>query len=264
MTKRIKEDYFKGSGFDQFYLLGAFYGGAIPFGKRGIIFRSSNQDLVEIVKRELESEHAIASDNREGKSSHWLRVGSTGSLREYLDDHKVLVPKKERSFPKGISKKVARNLVRGFSDTKGRIQVNDNGSNHLVFCFNPEFLLGLHQVLVRYAQVGEDNEVGSRGLVYSHADAIKAHDFMYQRFSSVYDSGLYLSEKKELFNLDHTVVEELKGIEEKMALVPELLRQGKRGAEIADELSYSSRNTLYKNFSAVFVEDKTSPQPSAP
>ncbi|MBT7497107.1 hypothetical protein HN662_02165, partial [Candidatus Woesearchaeota archaeon] len=100
MTKRIKEDYFKGSGFDQFYLLGAFYGGAIPFGKRGIIFRSSNQDLVEIVKRELESEHAIASDNREGKSSHWLRVGSTGSLREYLDDHKVLVPKKERSFPK--------------------------------------------------------------------------------------------------------------------------------------------------------------------
>lgn len=212
--KHINEHFFDEESEVTNYILGAFYasgyigkkkqrrGGVIKIYEH-IIFRSSHSDLVEIVRRELESEHVITPDSRKNKRSFWIEVRDVTYLCDKLREMGLGVPKEERTFPRDIDKKYMSHFVRGFLDAQGIVYNAHHGKyTNIVVGFNREFLLGLHYTLKTYAGIERDEPPEDR-IRYAHKDSLKIYDFIYSDWDFIKQHGLYLPSKKELYTLNY-------------------------------------------------------------
>lgn len=249
MTKQINQHFFDEESKRRDYVYGASFGCYHPQAQKRMLFRSRYKDLVEIIKREMESEHKIISHPKRG--SYWIEVSSAPYLYSKLEELGLNVPKSEREFPKKIE--YMSHFVRGFLDAKSSIHTIEDKYTNIYIGLSKSFLLDLHKILVKYAKVEGKGPKGNQ-VVYCHNDSVKIHDFIYQDWDFIKESGLYLPSKKELFNLDYVAagigVIRTNEAKERVDKAKELLKT-KKVKEVAKELGYAHQTGLNKIFKQI-------------
>ncbi len=202
--KHINEHYFDEESRAMYYVVGASYSRDVLLEpSQGFRFISTHKDLVEIVRRELESEHKIILDPR-GKPSYRLEVDDVPHMYSRLEELGLAVPKNQRGFPENIPEEYIRHFTRGFTDAQGRVFTHLGGKLTVIsISFNLLFLKGLHKALQEYAGVERGNP-SRNNIVYSHKDSLRIHNFIYGEWEFIEEHGLYLPSKKEIFTLDYS------------------------------------------------------------
>lgn len=252
MTKYIDEHFFDKESKRMYYVLGAFYACYVPQPK-GILFRNRNKDLVEIIKRELKSEHAIIADNRK-KDSYWIKVNRASIIYPRLGELGLNKPKEEREFLR-VNEKYMSHFVRGFLDAKAGIWIRNDRYINIHIVFNKSFLSGLNKILVKYTKIRE-SEPKEDYTKYNHNDSIKIRDFIYQDWNFIKQSGLYLPSKKELLETDYVVAfvsnnPKIIEAKNKIEKAKKLLSNGKKVGEVSKILGYSQSSVLGKSFKKI-------------
>lgn len=253
MTKYIDEHFFDKESKRMYYVLGAFYACYVPQPKGGILFRNRNKDLVEIIKRELKSEHAIIADNRK-KDSYWIEVNRASIIYPRLGELGLNKPKEEREFLR-VNEKYMSHFVRGFLDAKAGIWIRNDRYVNIHIVFNKSFLSGLNKILVKYTKIRE-SEPKEDYTKYNHNDSIKIRDFIYQDWNFIKQSGLYLPSKKELLETDYVVAfvsnnPKIIEAKNKIEKAKKLLSNGKKVGEVSKILGYSQSSVLGKSFKKI-------------
>jgi len=187
----------------EYYTLGLLFSCYTPTtNPGGIIFRSDREGLVEFIKDELESEHAIGSE-REGGASHQIEIRNN-HLRSALEKKGLVKDKSKRRFPK-IEEVYLDHFIRGFFDSQANVGIIKSKRNQTRIWFNsPSFLSGLHSKLREHAKV-KLGKLSGNFLRYGHADSIRIHDFIYRDWDFMKYEGSYLKSREEKFNTLHGV-----------------------------------------------------------
>lgn len=248
MAKKINEHFFDKESKATYYVLGAFYANYTSKGVCGIKFSSAHKDLVEIIKEQLESEHAIISDPRK-TSSHRFEVYNVPYLHPKLEKLGLDAPKSERKFPKYIGKEYISHFVRGFFDAKAYVYITGKLTRTRME-FNREFLVGLNKTLINKAGV-KRKEPTKDIIWYGHENSLKIYDFIYRDWDFIEESGLYLKSKKELFRTDYNIYDHIHlnkvKAQEKVEKIKELLLKGEKPPEFFKKF-YSHTGSLHRNF----------------
>lgn len=263
MTQYLDQLYFDRKSKRMHYVLGAAYGCASYDSWLGIAFRSNKRNLVEIIKDEIKSRHSIIEDKRPNHCSYWIETDNADYMRYRLHELGVAEGKHQRKFPKNIKEEYLSHFVRGFFDAKANVS-SKGGRTYTTFHFNNRFLLGLHEILVKYAGVGQEKPKGNM-VAYGHSDSLKIHDFIYSDWRYVRRNGLYLPSKKEQFNFDYEPREhQLRARSfKRIEIAKKLLDEGLLShQEIADEvgLTLSAFYRAFKHAAGMttgeFLEEK--------
>lgn len=238
---RIDQHFFDYKSKAMMYVLGTFYVCYRSLSNIRFEFRSTHKNLVEIVKDQLKSKHALISDPR-GKSSHWLDISNVPYLNSELEEMGLNVPKSERRFPEDIPDEFMDHFIRGFIDGKANVAIIQRKYTKVGIDFNHQFLIGFHNVLVKYAGVERSKPSGD-SIYYSHKDSLRIHDLIYQDWGYIKKHGLYLPSNKEVFRTDFqadlSTRQDVVRSREKVGQAKVLLLQGKHPLETAQELGYS-------------------------
>ena len=210
--KTIDYHFFDESNFNNpvmWYVLGAFFVGAKSVKDNVLFFRAREKDLMDIVQKELGSNHAaITADAWQG--SYQIEVYSANYLNERLAEFGLDVPKQERVFPDYVPHRHLHHFVRGYFDARVKAVVKRKNHSKNLYSYTSKifirggaaFLHGLHDILVQTAGVDKNGEK-AEGLMYQHKEALNIHDFLYQDFEFIEESGLYLPHKKARFRTDN-------------------------------------------------------------
>lgn len=247
--KGINEHFFDNESREMHYVLGAFYAKYMPLEKNGITFRSAHRNLVEIVKEQMKSNHAITYDTR-GKSSYWFSIRGVPYLRSRLEEMGLSAKKEDRDFPEGIEKEHSSHFARGFIEAQALIGTYDEKKTEMNILFNRRFLLGLHKMLAEYVEIERDRPKNYM-IRYSHRDCLKIHDFIYRDWDFIKERGLYLPQKKDLFMTDfdgdfiHRHQIEASG---RIKEAERLLLEGKNAHEIFKEMGYGHYSSFARQF----------------
>lgn len=243
--KYVNEGFFDEESETMHYVLGVSFGLATISDKR-LIFRSKNKELIEIIKRELESQHKIV--NIESRNSHQLEIYGKGSayLITSLKARGLAEDKSERIFPKNIAESYLSHFDRGFFDSRGVI-INTNKKINIGFYFNNAFLTDLNNGLRENAGVKKTNPENNK-IVYPFNDSLRMYNFIYRDWDFIESKGLYLKRKKERFN-----IEKEEDVFDTDRIKIELL-DGKTVEELTKELGYSSTQSFYSAFKRVYGE----------
>lgn len=245
MTKSIDEGVFDQETEEKWYLLGITYAKVRLKAPKHVVFGANNKDLLEIVKRLLQSEHNIYGDNRARHNSFYLTFSSE-LVYDYLENRGI-GPKKRRKFPE-LDDEFASHFIRGFYDSESGIRQDMS----LNFGFPRRFLLGLQRYLHENAETTK-KQVKNNHLGYADEDIERIYDFIYQDWEYVKRKGLYLPEKKSELEecigqvnsrplTPHEIV--LRKVEQAKVL---LLKH--RDIDMVSRLiGYSHSSTLYNNF----------------
>jgi hypothetical protein len=252
--KEVDESFFRRESRAMYYMLGMFYGGCVPNGKDGVGFRSKHERLVEIVKAQLGSDHAIIP-NTYGKNSYYLCFGAVEHLREALLGMGVKDDKKQRTCPTIDDAVYASHFARGFIEDKShlwRLENPEGPSTRLGISFHGKFLPGLNLLLRKHAGVERDFGGVGNYIMYSYEDTQRIHDFIYGDWRYIKDSGLFLPSLKESFVLGYDpnkVVEQRKGESDmRTELAKCMLADNISPQEISEALGYASRGSFYCSF----------------
>ncbi|MEM1535206.1 MAG: hypothetical protein QW199_00500 [Candidatus Pacearchaeota archaeon] len=198
--KKINVHYFDSKSERMYYVLGAFYGCCTISESKRLTFRSRHYELVEIVKKELESEYEIVADSR-GKSSYFFSLDYNehcSPLYHKLNELGLKPKKSERKFPK-IEESYLSHFVRGFFDARANPHFYKN-KFCITLTFNHKFLSSLKNI---FEQEGVSFKLHKDyftlqkygGAIYDNVSKIRA--FLYEGNS---ENLLYLKEKKELYD----------------------------------------------------------------
>lgn len=255
IIRKIDEHFFDRESKRMYYVLGLFYGGYIPQPKNGILYRSKNKGLVEIVKRELKSEHSIVSDRR--RPSHWIEADSLPHLRSKIKKWDLDVAKSKRKLPKEIDEEYRSHFVRGLIDSRALIKVRDKGELNIIVSFksNISFLRDLCKKLKKYAGV-RGGYITKGLLIYGNYDSIKIRDFIYKDWNFIKKNELYLKEKRKILERGCVYRESDRTIKakEKIEKAKKLLGGGLLVQEVAEKLGYASSNSFYICFKNITRE----------
>lgn len=260
MTKKINQHYFDKESKAVYYVLGAWYGcgtrkkiknckdDGTVFEYNGIRFGSKTRKLVEIVQRELQSQHKITPDPNKIHSYRFEVIG-VPTLCGILEELGALKSKRERDFPK-IEEQYISHFVRGFFDARASIY-RRNKKTRIEIMFNPSFISGLKKVLEKYAHVkGGGLKKGHVG--YSQSNAVKIHDFLYKDWAYIQRHNIYLPFKKRCFNLKYVFTPPSSYLreqgEEKIRKAKVLLAKDLPVGVVASMLYYSSSMGLSHYF----------------
>lgn len=255
MVRYANGHYFDEESKRMFYMLGAFYSCYIPKNDTptGVIIRCRNEELLDLIKRELESDHTVVHDSR-GKNSHWIQIRDK-HLRYTLEEKGLVPNKKERKFPENMGEEYIDHFIRGFFDGQAHItRYKGDGRNVITLLFNKPFLIGLNNNLKEYA--GVDHERSSaKDLTYGHRDAMKIYKFIYRDWDFIEENKLYTNLQKDKFNIlhkptHHSNIKHIKAVE-KMEKAVELAMQGKKVYEISKILNYSHPPGLCQIFKKI-------------
>lgn len=197
----VNVDFFKRWSPEMAYVLGYFAADGCmcinPRGSKYVSFSSTDYEILEKVKRILESRHKISikkSNNKNWKPSFVLQIGS----REMYNDLIQLgfMPNKEfRLKLPQMPKKYIRHFIRGYFDGDGSVTYgyfrrrdrNNKKTPYLLTCFayaNIGFLKGLSKVLMKNVGMRKGYiDKGDNHLSYSKLDSIKLFRYMYKGVS---------------------------------------------------------------------------------
>ena len=265
MVKLVDEYFFDHSSKKMYYILGAAYASYAPplHYKDMVLFRDSNKELIEIIRRELTSDHEIILDNR-GKRSYFFGFTSQ-YIRSRLEELGLVQDKAERLFPKDIKDEYLKHFVRGFFDVQGHIYISYDRLNTIRFNFYKNFLEGLSKSLSNHAHIKEADLYKTFGrqysIIYGHNASLKIHDFIYDDFAYIKENGLFLHSKKDLFKLDYLAKQgirkgdhhkkTLEKIEEAKKLILEFDKTRDRFKEVATKIGYNSYRGFLQTFKSV-------------
>jgi len=257
--KPFNESFFDKESEKVRYIVGASYSCYAHFkgyrGRSQVIFRSRHKKLVELIRDEIFPSHSVISDNRKGKSSHWISAASPQKIYSKLEELGLNVLKKERKFPEDTPKNNLHNVVRGFFDAEAEMNV---GKNYMRIGFHNRFLSGLNKALVKYAGV-EGGALKDNELVYKKNDATKIYNFIYQNFKFAEKPGLYLREKKEAFykfitkkpKISYKNLKKHREKIEKIEKAKKLLEEGLSAKETAEKVGYAHATRFSSTFKEV-------------
>lgn len=257
--KYVNQRYFTRESKAMRYTLGAFFRCCLHSSRseQGIIFRSNKEELVKIIKRELESGHAIISYPNRGVSSHWIEMQYVPDLKSSLEYHGVVADKEERRFPTDMKRSFMRHFIRGFSEGKSGIRRLSNGSNKFRIKFNHYFLVGLNSALQEHAGVKKITVPGDK-LVYGHRDSIKIYNYIYGDWKFIEKRGLFVPSQRDKFNLDPRVEKKLNNLSNKrIERAKELLLKRKRSLkrksfeDISKEVGFVHSPAFYRAFKRI-------------
>ncbi len=198
LPKSVNAEYFNEDSKNVFYVLGISYACYSPNSENGVVFRSRHRRLIEIVKDELSSGHAIVDDPR-NKNSHWIEIHNNSHLRESLEQRGLVKDKSKRRFP-NISERFIDHFIRGCIDANAIIRINPRNPQIELTCINKQFISGLNSALRRYAGIERQKDKLRRRTVYDQADSKRIKDFMYRDRNFIEESGLYLSANQDALN----------------------------------------------------------------
>ncbi|MFC1752574.1 helix-turn-helix domain-containing protein [Thermoproteota archaeon] len=267
MVKPVNHRYFDRESKVRDYMLGVSYTCSTIQGNR-VAFRSQHEDLVELVKRELRSEHSITPDPRQ-KSSYVLEFSSPYMI-EKLHELGAGVPKQQRRYPEVAND---NHFIRGITDGQANISGGVDSYLHITICYNKEFLNGMYKVLKQAGVQRDHPKVRKNVLFLSQDDAMILHDFIYQNWDYVRDRKIYLPSKKQAMENhykkkepDHTNPQVAQRIER----AKELLKQGYTGTEVSNLLGYSFSTGFFRAFQKAtgmtpgeFIEQEVTSQTQA-
>ncbi|MEM2932956.1 MAG: hypothetical protein QW622_01970 [Candidatus Pacearchaeota archaeon] len=244
MTKKINVDYFDKPSANMYYVLGAFYGSAVC-NNRELTFRSNYEDLVKIVKKELEIEHKIIPDTR-GKNSYFLTIRSKKHilpLYSKLNEKGFAIEKQKRKFPK-INEEYLNHFIRGFFDAKATVNPK---VPYVKITFNNEFLNSLEAILKKN---GINNILTcNNNLTCSNLeDILKIYDFIYKDVKGG-DSLLYLKPKKEIYDKMEQIAEKEK---EEAYKIKEMIDNRFEQTKNIREILLEVNTNIKKIFKSVF------------
>lgn len=213
MYKKVNIHFFKKWSPEMAYVLGFFAAdGYITQNKRGGNYwniQITDRDILEKIKRCIESEHKISVRLSTGNEStlYRLQIGS----KEMCDNlrERGMTERKTKSMAiPNVPEKYFADFVRGYFDGDGNIWMGrihvQRKTQHtaLLLAFtsgSQSFLAILKTRLERYGIVGGslfEPKAGCSRLQYATKNALKLHNFMYNR--SV-PNNLYLERKREVF-----------------------------------------------------------------
>ena len=238
-------------------------------------WQSTSEGLIGIVKSALESEHAISpATNRHIRTgeeflTYYLSIGNQ-KIHDDLIKRGLGVSKEERAFPE-VEPQYLDHFVRGFFDAQvlcsNQIVKKNNGygtyMRHiqtLDVYFNVPFLKGLYAALVEHAHVKDGKKVKNSPLIFGGSDVKKIYGFIYRDWDFIQEKGLYLPQKKALFEVkyniekppNHPIAMRAKRIEAAKKLL-RLRLSGRKvsGTKVAVLLGFSTPSHFYASFKAV-------------
>ena len=224
VKKKVNVDFFKKWSPEMAYVLGYFAADGCMFinprGSKYVSFSSTDREILEKVKRILESKHKVSMKkryNKNWKDSYFIQIGS----KKMYDDLIRLgfMPKKENRLKLPIvPKECISHFVRGYFDGDGGISCgffrrgdrHNNMMPYMSMCFahaNLSFLKKLSEILRdNAALVGGYLDKKSKHLNYSKLDSRRLFYYMYRGVSE----SQYLERKynkfQEAFKLNGVVV----------------------------------------------------------
>lgn len=245
---------------EMWYVLGSFYDGYHSRRSIGVSFTSKHEGLVQIVKDQLKSEHTIVkretdtSDGQGKNYSYSLEMYAAPDLYTRIGELGLNVNKKERKFPKDIPDQYIDHFIRGFLDGQSNMILHNKQCTQMEVHMNKDFLTDLNKVLEKHAGV-KRKEPTKDVITYAHANSLKIHDFIYQDWEYIEQSGLYLPSKKEMFKTDHVIVRHdtitITNSRKKMERAKEMLNEGIPTKEIANKLGYCSPTSFHGTFTNI-------------
>src|SRR3989344_1960318 len=266
MTKSVNEHFFDKKSKEMYYVLGLVYGSyAPPFHYQDfVLFRESNEHLINIIRHQLQSDHNIIPDNR-GKSSYFFAFRSP-YMRSRLEEIGLTQDKTKRSFPEGIKDEYLDHFIRGFFDEQCYIKKQEYNPSliKIGFSFYKSFLEKLKEVLnnclgLKGSEINDGVGRQSR-LSYGHYSSLKLYEFIYRDFEYIQKHNLYLPKKKNLFNLNGNLERSEKGVRNKIHHLDtirkiekskELLLEGNKVADVASMLGYRAYPGFYYTFKSI-------------
>lgn len=192
MTKAINKHFFDEESKEMWYVLGVSFSRYYPQRDKPYNTWSSQYlGLIQIVKRELKSDHKIITSN-----SFILRMRNE-HLQSKLFERGCIPGKENRKFPEDVEDQYLDHFIRGFFDA----QTTAHEDPLLIqIYFNNDFLRKLHEHFVRVGSVRNREILDRPALNYGSAsDIAGVHDFLYRDWEFIQRSGLYLPSKKERF-----------------------------------------------------------------
>ncbi len=254
MTRKyINEHYFDKESRAMYYVLGALYSRNVLLEPtQGFRFISTNEDLVEIVRRELESEHKITQHQKSGPS-YKLEIDNLPYMYSRLEELGLAVPKNQRGFP-DIKEEYLPHFIRGFLDAKSDVaRVKRFQRTNVTICFNHPFLLALYQKLQEYVGIMHSEPLGTR-MHLGHSDSVNLYHFIYGDWDFIRENGLYLPSKKDSYTPEYNlhgpppnVLERMRRIE----MAKQLLLDGQMPTMFYKELGYFHLTSFYRAFREV-------------
>lgn len=246
--KYVNEHYFETESKSMWYVLGAFFRYGTLFDDMGIMFKAPSLDLVQIVKREIGSEHAIIGDNRD-KSSYWIMMKSAPFLYDHLQFIGVKKDESRRRLPK-IQPIYASHFVRGFLEYKTSPRIGE-GNDLIEISYNNRFLVSLNHLLARYAGTAREDPEEDK-VDYWHKDTFRIRKFMYRDWEDAKRYGIYIPSVKKQFDEDYPGADcrHLVRLDviERVDAAKELLQSGMPGCEVAQRVGYSNVYAFSKAF----------------
>ena len=249
--KKVNEHFFDGESKQKWYVSGAFYASYVPSSdKPVVVFRSRHRDLVQIVRNQLGSKHAILSDPN-GKSSYSMNIKGAPYLNTQLEKIGLNKPKKQRRFPEHIDEDYISHFIRGFLDAQAYPDYSNGRYTRINVSFNNMFLVGLNQTLRQYAEVERPDPYNDR-VIYSGSDSSRIHDLIYDDWDFIEEHGLYLPSKKDIFRTDFSSAGKHKtAAVKRIKRVKELLRQDCSIEKAAQYVGYADISSLCRAFKRV-------------
>lgn len=186
--------------------------GAVTIGKRRNCYldiESIDKELIQLMQRILQSNHAIAIRERNKTRSYRLQIGSKNIVSDLIR-HGITPQKSKRLVKPKVPKQYLRDFVRGYFDGDGNIlyrvyqrRNRISPTKHLRCVFtscSKRFLVSLHNQLKKYTLLRGGSLFFSGGayrLAYAAHDSILLGKFMYDNVVPL----LYLKRKYKYFIL---------------------------------------------------------------
>lgn len=213
VKSRVNIDFFKKWSPEMSYVLGYFAADGCMFvnprGSRYVSFTSTDREILEKVRRMLDSDHKFSvkrNRNKNWKDAFTLQIGSKNMYEDLI--RKGFMPKKASRFKlPPVPKKYMRHFIRGYFDGDGSViyghfkrkNRNDKMTSYLSSCFasaNLSFLRRIDRVLKESAGItGGYLNKKSGHLNYSKLDSIRLFQYIYTRV----DKEQYLERKYNKF-----------------------------------------------------------------
>ncbi len=202
-TLHINEEYFDpgNESKSMYYVLGALFR-SVNIKNGWFKFTSTHERLVEIVKDCLECEYKLGK--QKDNNSYFIRVPEVPDLISRLEQRGIHPDKRMREFPKKIPDKYLDHFIRGFMDACAYITLDQDDQVSMLLSFRSrKFLAGLRETLTEITGTRK-NSLKNSILQYFHRDCMKIHDLIYADWEYIQEKGLYLPEKKKMFNIDNS------------------------------------------------------------
>ena len=239
------QKYFKTPSPSMYYTLGVMLCGYVPHQDEGVLYRSHQRSLVELVRNQLDSNCEIISDPRPRRSSHWFAISHAPELRKSLEDLGVRGDKHHQHLP-SVPSQYRSHFARGVLDDSGRVYVYKPNKVEVAINVrgNITFMKEFHSLLKQEAGVRDRIIQNDHELTYRDRDTAAIAHWIYQDPEIITEEGIYLPEKEKIYSQGmnpppRKMTEKSRQLREKMERAKRMMREGRTFSDIVTELGYA-------------------------